>query len=134
MAILNDLQALFAQCPVLQEFAPRTDQLETDAEGYAILPTGSTALRQDMIGAVTWQYNFVLAATRMSADDVMRLDNCSFLERLQNWVQEQNRNGVTLTDAEFISLTASDGGLSEWDENYQYGVYKIQGALIYEKE
>ena len=134
MAILNDLQALFAQCPVLQELAPRTDQLETDAEGYAILPTGSTALRQDMTGAVTWQYNFVLAATRMSADDVMRLDNCSFLERLQDWVQEQNRKGVTLTDAEFISLTASDGGLSEWDENYQYGVYKIQGALIYEKE
>ncbi len=134
MAILNDLQALFAQCPVLQEFAPRTDQLETDAEGYTILPTGSTALRQDMIGAVTWQYNFVLAATRMSADDVMRLDNCNFLERLQDWVQEQNRKGVTLTDAEFISLTASDGGLSEWDENYQYGVYKIQGALIYEKE
>lgn len=134
MAILNDLQALFAQCPVLQELAPRTDQLETDAEGYAILPTGSTALRQDMTGAVTWQYNFVLAATRMSADDVMRLDNCSFLERLQDWVQGQNRKGVTLTDAEFISLTASDGGLSEWDENYQYGVYKIQGALIYEKE
>lgn len=134
MAILNDLQALFAQCPVLQEFAPRTDQLETDAEGYTILPTGSTALRQDMTGVVTWQYNFVLAATRMSADDVMRLDNCNFLERLQDWVQEQNRKGVTLTDAEFISLTASDGGLSEWDENYQYGVYKIQGALIYEKE
>lgn len=134
MAILNDLQALFAQCPVLQELAPRTDQLETDAEGYAILPTGSTALRQDMTGVVTWQYNFVLAATRMSADDVMRLDNCNFLERLQDWVQEQNRKGVTLTDAEFISLTASDGGLSEWDENYQYGVYKIQGALIYEKE
>ena len=134
MAILNDLQALFAPSPVRQEFPPRPDQLETDAEGYAILPTGSTALRQDMIGAVTWQYNFVLAATRMSADDVMRLDNCNFLERLQNWVQEQNRNGVTLTDAEFISLMASDGGLSEWDENYQYGVYKIQGALIYEKE
>lgn len=134
MAILNDLQALFAQCPVLQELAPRTDQLETDAEGYAILPAGSTALRQDMTGVVTWQYNFVLAATRMSADDVMRLDNCNFLERLQDWVQEQNRKGVTLTDAEFISLTASDGGLSEWDENYQYGVYKIQGALIYEKE
>lgn len=134
MAILNDLQALFAQCPVLQELAPRTDQLETDAEGYAILPAGSTALRQDMTGVVTWQYNFVLAATRMSADDVMRLDNCNFLERLQDWVQGQNRKGVTLTDAEFISLTASDGGLSEWDENYQYGVYKIQGALIYEKE
>ena len=43
-------------------------------------------------------------------DDVMRLDNCNFLERLQDWVQEQNRKGVTLTDAEFISLTASDGG------------------------
>ena len=33
MAILNDLQALFAQCPVLQEFAARPGQLETGAEG-----------------------------------------------------------------------------------------------------
>lgn len=134
MAILSDLQALFTQCPVLQEFAPRTDQLETDAEGYAILPTGSTELARDMTGAVTYQYNFVIAATRMSADDAMRLDNCNFLERLLDWVQEQDRKGVPLTDAEFVRITASDGGISEWDEGYTYGVYKIEGALIYEKE
>ena len=134
MAVLNDLQALFTQCPVLREFAPRTDQLETDAEGYSILPTGTKELTRDMTGAVTRQYNFVIAATRMSADDVMRLDNCNFMERVQEWGEEQNRKGVPLTDAEFISITASDGGLSEWDENYQYGVYKIVGALIYEKE
>ena len=90
MAILSDLQALFAQCPVLQEFAPRTDQLETDAEGYAILPTGSAELTRDMTGSVTYQYHFVIAATRISADDAMRLDNCNFLERLQNWVQDQD--------------------------------------------
>ena len=65
---------------------------------------------------------------------MLRLDNCNFLERLQDWVQEQNRKGVPLTDAVFLRITASDGGLTEWDENYQYGVYKIQGALIYEKE
>ena len=123
MAVLNDLQALFTQCPVLREFAPRTDQLETDAEGYSILPTGTKELTRDMTGAVTRQYNVV-----------MRLDNCNFMERVQEWVEEQNRKGVPLTDAEFISITASDGGLSEWDENYQYGVYKIVGALIYEKE
>ena len=134
MAILNDLQTLFAQCPVLRDFAPRTDQMETDAEGYAILPTGSTELARDMTGAVTWQYGFVIASTRMSADDAMRLDNCNFLERLQNWVAEQDRKGVPLEAAEFVRITASDGGLSEWDENYQYGIYKVQGSLIYEKE
>ena len=134
MAVLNDIRALFAQCPALKDLEARTDQLETDAEGYAILPTGSTELARDMTGAVTYQYNFVIAATRMSADDAMRLDNCNFLERLQNWVQEQDGKGVPLTDAEFISIKASDGGLSEWDENYQYGVYKVQGALKYEKE
>jgi len=41
---------------------------------------------------------------------------------------------VPLTDAEFVRITASDGGISEWDEGYTYGVYKIEGALIYEKE
>ena len=33
MAVLNDIRALFAQCPVLKDLEARTDQLETDAEG-----------------------------------------------------------------------------------------------------
>lgn len=134
MAVLNDICALFVQCPALKDLEARTDKLETDAEGYSILPTGSTIIAQDMTGAATWQYNFVIAATRMSDDDMMRLDNCNFLERLLDWVQEQDRKGVPLTDAEFVRITASDGGISEWDEGYTYGVYKIEGALIYEKE
>ncbi len=134
MAVLNDIRALFTQCPALKDLEARTDKLETDAEGYSILPTGSTIIAQDMTGAATWQYNFVIAATRMSDDDMMRLDNCNFLERLLDWVQEQDRKGVPLTDAEFVRITASDGGISEWDEGYTYGVYKIEGALIYEKE
>lgn len=134
MAVLNDIRALFVRCPALKDLEARTDKLETDAEGYSILPTGSTIIAQDMTGAATWQYNFVIAATRMSDDDMMRLDNCNFLERLLDWVQEQDRKGVPLTDAEFVRITASDGGISEWDEGYTYGVYKIEGALIYEKE
>lgn len=134
MAVLNDIRALFVQCPALKDLEARTDKLETDAEGYSILPTGSTIIAQDMTGAATWLYNFVIAATRMSDDDMMRLDNCNFLERLLDWVQEQDRKGVPLTDAEFVRITASDGGISEWDEGYTYGVYKIEGALIYEKE
>ena len=134
MAVLNDIRALFVQCPALKDLEARTDKLETDAEGYSILPTGSTIIAQDMTGAATWQYNFVIAATRMSDDDMMRLDNCNCLERLLDWVQEQDRKGVPLTDAEFVRITASDGGISEWDEGYTYGVYKIEGALIYEKE
>lgn len=134
MAVLNDIRALFVQCPALKDLEARTDKLETDAEGYSILPTGSAIIAQDMTGAATWQYNFVIAATRMSDDDMMRLDNCNFLERLLDWVQEQDRKGVPLTDAEFVRITASDGGISEWDEGYTYGVYKIEGALIYEKE
>ena len=39
MAVLNDIRALFAQCPALKDLEARTDQLETDAEGYSILPT-----------------------------------------------------------------------------------------------
>ena len=134
MAVLNDIRALFVQCPALKDLEARTDKLETDAEGYSILPTGSTIIAQDMTGAATWQYNFVIAATRMSDDDMMRLDNCNFLERLLDWVQEQDRKGVPLTDAEFVRITASDGGISEWDEGYTYGVYKIEGARIYDKE
>ena len=34
MAVLNDIRALFAQCPALKDLEARTDKLETDAEGY----------------------------------------------------------------------------------------------------
>ena len=97
MAVLNDIRALFAQCPALKDLEARTDQLETDAEGYGIFPAGSAIIEQDMRGAATWQYNFIIAATRMTADDIMRLDNCNFTEELQDWVQQQNRKGVPLS-------------------------------------
>ena len=136
MAVLNDIRALFAQCPALKDLEARTDQLETDAEGYGIFPAGSVVIEQDMRGAATWQYNFIIAATRMTADDIMRLDNCNFTEELQDWVQQQNRKGVPLsgTGLSFVSISASNGAFTDWDENFQYGVYKIQGTLIYEKE
>ena len=134
MAVLNDIRALFVQFPAMKDLHALNEKHKTHAEGYSILQTGSTIIAQDMTGAATWQYNFVIAATRMSDDDMMRLDNCNFLERLLDWVQEQDRKGVPLTDAEFVRITASDGGISEWDEGYTYGVYKIEGALIYEKE
>lgn len=72
----------------------------------------------------------------MTADDVMRLDNCNFTEELQDWVQQQNRKGVPLSGdgLSFVSISASNGAFTDWDENFQYGVYKIQGTLIYEKE
>ena len=104
MAVLNDIRALFAQCPALKDLEARTDQLETDAEGYGIFPAGSAIIEQDMRGAATWQYNFIIAATRMTA-------------------------GLS-----FVSISASNGAFTDWDENFQYGVYKIQGTLIYEKE
>ncbi len=136
MAVLNDIRALFAQCPALKDLEARTDQLETDAEGYGIFPAGSAIIEQDMRGAATWQYNFIIAATRMTSDDIMRLDNCNFTEELQDWVQQQNRKGVPLSGngLSFVSISASNGAFTDWDENFQYGVYKIQGTLIYEKE
>ena len=44
MAVLNDIRALFAQCPALKDLEARTDQLETDAEGYGIFPAGSATV------------------------------------------------------------------------------------------
>ena len=62
MAVLNDIRALFAQCPALKDLEARTDKLETDAEGYSILPTGSAIIAQDMTGAATLAIQFVIAA------------------------------------------------------------------------
>lgn len=46
MAILNDLQALFAQCPVLQELAPRTDQIETVPRAMRYCPRAVRSWRR----------------------------------------------------------------------------------------
>mgnify|MGYP006872877687 CR=1 FL=1 len=108
MAVLNDIRALFAQCPALKDLEARTDQLETDAEGYGIFPAGSAIIEQDMRGATTWQYNFIIAATRMTADDIMRLDNriphaasCRSLElgmiRCLDEIAEQVRRSLNLS-------------------------------------
>ena len=113
MAVLNDIRALFAQCPALKDLEARTDQLETDAEGYGIFPAGSAIIEQDMRGAATWQYNFIIAAARMTADDIMRLDNgvpnaatCRSLEmgviRCQDEILEQVRRdtGLSITEVQ----------------------------------
>ena len=56
--------------------------------------------------------------------------------KLKKEFQQQNRKGVPLSGdgLSFVSISASNGAFTDWDENFQYGVYKIQGTLIYEKE
>ena len=75
----------------------------------------------------------VLAGGKVTSESV---GNCNFTEELQDWVQQQNRKGVPLSGdgLSFVSISASNGAFTDWDENFQYGVYKIQGTLIYEKE
>ena len=64
------------------------------------------------------------------------LEGVEQAKQKKDWVQQQNRKGVPLSGdgLSFVSISASNGAFTDWDENFQYGVYKIQGTLIYEKE
>lgn len=136
MSILSDLRRLFEGCPLLAELTQRVDALGARTEEYGIYPAGSSVVSEDMAGAKTWQYNFVLQAERMTVDDLTRLENSDFIEQLQDWVEAQNRDGVPLSGegVEFISISAGNGAIVDWDDKEQYGTYKVQCTMIIEKE
>lgn len=133
VSILQSLTEHFAQCPALVDLTQRVDKIGS-VEEYGLFATGRTLISEDMAGNQQWQYNFMLQAERMTENDILRLENNEFIDELQDWVAQQNRVGIPLQDAEFIGITASNGMLVDWDDRNQYGTYRVQCSLIYEKE
>ena len=134
MSIARDLKALIETYPDMATFALRVDPRAPAGEGYAIYPGDRNKLEEDMTGRVTWEAQYLLQASRYTADDQMRLENCDWVEAFQDWVQGLNRQGVKLTDAEFVSIEAKGGFFDDWDDNEQCGTYQVPIILTYEKE
>ena len=69
------------------------------AMDYGIMPTGSVTIRmeEDVLGGKTVykQYNMALYARGWTVDDVVRLENSTFLEDFADWVEEQQMAGET---------------------------------------
>ena len=138
MSIIGAIREFLMGCPFLDEFSNGNHIDYTDVESYdqyGVYPTGQNLLTVDAAGASRWQYNFILQATKFTAEDAERLQNQEFIEKFCDWILEQNYSlpdfgkGV---DAEWI--TAQNGQFVDIAEDAQTGTYQILCNLIYEKE
>ena len=141
MSILETMRSWLAECPYLDEFSGgHIDWTDSNAMDYGIMPTGSVTIRmeEDVLGGKTVykQYNMALYARGWTVDDVVRLENSTFLEDFADWVEEQQMAGKTPKfgdNPEEEEITAQNGMLYQMDPNGQTGLYQIQISVTYEK-
>lgn len=141
MSILETMRQWLSTCPYLDTFSGgHIDWTDNSALDYGIMPTGSVTIRteEDVLGnrIVYKQYNLALYARGWTVDDVVRLENSTFLEDLADWVEEQQMSGLTPKfgdDPDSEEITAQNGMLYQLDPNGQTGLYQIQIAVTYEK-
>ena len=142
MSIFETMRRWLITCPHLQEFTGgHVDWLDNTAGSYGIMPAGSTVIRQtrDILGGRTVyrQYNVVLYARGWTADDVVRLENTTFLDDFAQWVEEQQALGLAPVlgdDPQAEEITAQNGMLFTLDPNGQTGVYQLQVGAVYVKK
>lgn len=134
MSIISEMKALIETCPYLEDFTLRVDYHDDDIEGYGVFPAGTDTLYSDMDGNTALQSRFVLQANRYTASDVMRLDNCDFVENFQNWLNGFNRKGLALKAGDFVSISCGGGYFEDFNEDSKCGVYKIPCSITYERE
>lgn len=141
MSILETMRSWLSECPYLDEFSGgHIDWTDNTAMEYGIMPTGSVIIRteEDVLGnkTVYKQYNLALYARGWTVDDVVRLENSTFLEDFSDWVEEQQMAGKTPKfgdNPEEEEITAQNGMLYQMDPNGQTGLYQIQISVTYEK-
>ena len=141
MSILETMRQWLSTCPYLDAFSGgHIDWTDNSALDYGIMPTGSVTIRteEDVLGnrIVYKQYNLALYGRGWTVDDVVRLENSTFLEDLADWVEEQQMSGLTPKfgdDPDSEEITAQNGMLYQLDPNGQTGLYQIQIAVTYEK-
>ena len=139
-SIIDSVREYIAACPLLDEIpvkARHVDWTSGDADNYGIMFDSDNLVKSFISGGGKHEYNFALFVRRFAKEDVDRLANSEFMERLQDWCGKQNREknfpampkGCTPT-----KLSAENGMLFERDKTGNTGLYQIQFKLSYIKK
>ena len=139
MSPFETMRQWLSACPHLEKFSGcHVDWLENTAGSFGIVPAGSSVIRQsrDILGGRTVykQYNVVLYARGWTADDVVRLENTTFLDDFAQWVEEQQALGLAPVfgdDPQAEEITAQNGMLYTLDPSGRTGVYQLQVGVVY---
>lgn len=140
-SILEGLRNYLAECPLLAEITPKNRHIDWTDSGnnnYGIFFDKNTPVGDPYInGTQEMEYAVQINVRKLSCDDVKRLENNAFLERLQRWFMAQTacRNLPELPENCIPnSIDAVNAGLLETSSSGDKGVYMIQVILNYTLE
>lgn len=140
MTILESLISYFLTCPDVAELttAIKVDFLQDKGNSFSIEPIATNPVVSNYIGGGgERQFAFSFAVKFNYSDEArMNIENSEFFEKLEEWLEEQNRVGnmPTLDEGKYadkIEVT-SNGYLFGVTEDMRYGRYNIQCRLLYE--
>jgi hypothetical protein len=92
--MITEIRNWFASCPILQkETILNVDTLGADPVEYEIAPLSCDPIvKKYTDGSSIRQFQFAFAS-REKYDGEQNMQNTSFYEQLQSWVEEQSENG-----------------------------------------
>lgn len=140
MTIIESLINYFLTCPDVAELTTsiKVDFLQDKGNSFSIEPIATNPVVSNYIGGGgDRQFAFSFAVKFNYSDEArMNIENSEFFEKLEEWLEEQNRVGnmPTLDEGKYadkIEVT-SNGYLFGVTEDMRYGRYNIQCRLLYE--
>ena len=137
-SIIRAVQEWLNGCPYLTDFTggQHIDWTDSAPGNYGLAPTGSSVVEvsEDVLGnrTVYKQYNLALYARNWTVDDVIRLENTTFLDDFQQRVEEQQAAGLTPKSATTRTQRKSPprtACCSSWPRTARQGYIKFRSKL-----
>lgn len=121
--------------PKINEFI-HIDYISDENGEYGLMPNGQTIVSReyDVLGnkIINKQYNFILYATNMTVDDLVRLDNINFLDDFTDWIESQETAKPIFGDLpDEEEWSVQNGMLFELNPDKTTGTYQIQINVNY---
>lgn len=143
MTIIESIRDYILKCPYLEDLAKvNVNFLPRDPNNYSIeeVPSQSgSVIKRYLDGTTEREFNFIFACIFDYSEDLqINIENSGFFENFQEWIEENNLNGIYPALKEGLepnSLTVTTTGyLFYVSEKMDRAIYQIQLKLIYDKE
>lgn len=134
--LIQSIKTWLTTCPYLAELGGdiSVDFMEAQAMEGGIYPSGQQRLGEDMCGNVRWQYNGIFQISKLTNEDMYRMENQGLMESIHQWLNSFDRAGIPLPSGYYFEhLQAGNGFLAMLTEDGKFGVYQIQINLTYER-
>lgn len=136
MKKINAIRDYFDKCPVLEDEARiNVDYIGDEAIEYAIYSEPIDPIYKEYVdGGKIKQFGFTFTTINYySAELLKQLENSSFFEDFQNWIEENNKNNILPDVKGAIRIEILTNGFL-LDADADKAKYQIQLKLIYKED